>query len=65
MIDDISAHHRMRKSLLGIRDLDPEGIDARVLEMDDEIARLEARLAGRKPAVPDCAPAERAAVKAA
>lgn len=41
---------RMRASLVGIRDLDPEGIAARIVETDWEIDRLSSLLEADAPA---------------
>ena len=42
--DDLAACRRMRACLVGIMDLDPEGVKVRIAEMDREIARLETTL---------------------
>ena len=42
--DDLAACLRMRASLAGIIDLDPEGVTARLAEMDEQIARLRTHL---------------------
>ncbi|MDB5559950.1 MAG: hypothetical protein JWQ36_2884 [Enterovirga sp.] len=47
--EDLAACRRMRACLLGIADLDPEGVKARIAEMDREIARLEQVLAPADP----------------
>lgn len=44
--EDLAACRRMRACLLGIRDLDPEGVDARLSDLDREIGRLQELLAG-------------------
>ena len=42
--EDLAACRRMRASLMGIVDLDPVGVKARIAEMDEAIARLETAL---------------------
>ena len=49
MREDLNAHRRMRRSLLGIRELDPVGVDLRLAEFDAEIARLEKLLSSGRP----------------
>ena len=45
MLDvELESCRRMRRSLAGIRDLDPAGVDARIAHIDREIARLQAML---------------------
>ncbi len=52
MVDvELESCRRMRRSLAGIRDLDPAGVDARLAEIDREIARLQAML-GTEAAAP-------------
>ena len=43
---ELEALRRMRSCLVGIRDLDPDGVDVRLAEIDREIARLRALLDG-------------------
>lgn len=55
MVDvELESCRRMRMSLAGIRDLDPAGVDARIADIDREIARLQAMLGaeGSGPATP-------------
>jgi hypothetical protein len=47
--EDLAACRRMRACLVGIADLDPEGVAARLVDMDREIARLEALLGAGRP----------------
>jgi hypothetical protein len=57
--EDLAACRRMRACLVGIADLDPKGVAARIADMDREIARLEALLgAGRLEADHKPAPIE-------
>ena len=51
--NDLEACRRMRACLAGIIDLDPEGVAARLAEMDREIERLEKLLGSQaRPADP-------------
>jgi hypothetical protein len=47
--EDLAACRRMRACLVGIADLDPDGVAARIVDMDREIARLEALLGAGRP----------------
>ncbi|MDB5512420.1 MAG: hypothetical protein JWR08_1903 [Enterovirga sp.] len=47
---ELAFQLRMRKSLRGIQDLDPEGISARLAEIDRAIAALSARAEAEEPA---------------
>jgi hypothetical protein len=51
--EDLAACRRMRTCLAGIADLDPEGVAARIADMDREIARLEALLGAGRPDAED------------
>ena len=42
--DLLASHKRMRASLVAALPLDPPGIAARITKIDEEIARLTARL---------------------
>ena len=52
--EDLAACRRMRACLLGIIDLDPEGVKARLTDLDRDIQHLEQLLGGRPngPAAP-------------
>lgn len=46
----LDMYVRMRAALAGIADLDPEGVAARIVEMDWEIDRLTSLLEAETPA---------------